>query len=218
MEKTLVVFGGSGFVGKALCEQALQLGWKVKSISKHGRPSQEDLDWVDHPNMSWFAYNLFSQTNEWHSLLNEADVVVNLVGILFENRKKGLTYEKMIIESQRMIYESVQRVHLPFVYVSAKGGPPGYAKAKKEAEALMRQGDGPRWVIQSGLVVTNERTSLKWQGRLLTLLSHVPIMKQWVNFVFPTELDSLIQHILAACQSSMTGLTFIDLTQKKERN
>ena len=38
IQQRLLVVGGNGFVGSAVCKQALSRGWEVISISGSGRP------------------------------------------------------------------------------------------------------------------------------------------------------------------------------------
>ncbi|KAM0934496.1 putative NAD-dependent epimerase/dehydratase, NAD(P)-binding domain superfamily [Dioscorea sansibarensis] len=48
----IVVLGGSGFVGTAICKAAVSKGIKVVSLSRSGRPSYSD-SWVDQ--VTWVA-------------------------------------------------------------------------------------------------------------------------------------------------------------------
>ena len=48
---SLVVFGGNGFVGSRICEEAVKTGLAVVSISRSGGPKQNaawtsDVEWV----------------------------------------------------------------------------------------------------------------------------------------------------------------------------
>ncbi|RWW49009.1 hypothetical protein BHE74_00044875 [Ensete ventricosum] len=56
----IVVLGGNGFVGSAICKAAALKGIEVVSISRSGRPSYTD-SWVDQ--VSWIAgiplYSMF---------------------------------------------------------------------------------------------------------------------------------------------------------------
>ncbi|KAL6843431.1 hypothetical protein ACP4OV_026753 [Aristida adscensionis] len=48
----IVVLGGSGFVGSAICKAAVSKGIEVVSLSRSGRPSYTD-PWVDQ--VTWLA-------------------------------------------------------------------------------------------------------------------------------------------------------------------
>lgn len=42
-----VVFGGNGYVGSRVCQQALAMGCGVVSINRSGRPRNLHGDWLD---------------------------------------------------------------------------------------------------------------------------------------------------------------------------
>lgn len=47
----LLVFGGNGFVGSRVCEEAVKTGLQIVSINRSGRPKQsapwiDEVDWV----------------------------------------------------------------------------------------------------------------------------------------------------------------------------
>ena len=48
-----VVLGGSGFLGQALCRRLVLAGYKVRSISRSGRPKGDFEAW--HSNVEWVA-------------------------------------------------------------------------------------------------------------------------------------------------------------------
>ena len=43
----LVVFGGNGYVGSRVCQQALAMGCGVVNVSRSGRPRNLRGDWLD---------------------------------------------------------------------------------------------------------------------------------------------------------------------------
>ncbi|KAL9267133.1 hypothetical protein AKJ16_DCAP14347 [Drosera capensis] len=86
----LVVLGGSGFVGSAICKAAVSKGIEILSLSRSGRPSYND-PWVDQ--VSWVPgmYYLLSfdeaiQINQSYKHNNDDDDDVT-----FENRVSCLT-------------------------------------------------------------------------------------------------------------------------------
>ena len=56
----LLVFGGNGFVGTRVCQQALETGLSVVSISRGGRPPLQ-ADWV--PRVDWVQASPASQAS-----------------------------------------------------------------------------------------------------------------------------------------------------------
>ena len=48
MKAPIIIFGGSGFIGQAACQEAINRQLPVISISKHGKPKKEEL-WMSSP-------------------------------------------------------------------------------------------------------------------------------------------------------------------------
>ncbi|GMH28796.1 hypothetical protein Nepgr_030639 [Nepenthes gracilis] len=71
----LVVLGGSGFVGSAICKAAVSQGIEVISLSRSGRPSYSD-PWIDQ--ISWITGDVFYVN--WDEVLVGATAVVSTLG------------------------------------------------------------------------------------------------------------------------------------------
>ena len=194
MTQTLVVFGGSGFVGRALCKEAIKQNMTVISISKHGEPKDKQ-PWMGHHQMTWLKMDVF-RDDSWKKLLDSSVVCVNLIGILFENKRKGLTYEKMIVRANRLIISDTARKNIPYIFLSAKGGPKGYVNAKKEAEKDILEKRNPSTIIRSGLIVDHKFSFRYAQGLAVRLGNKLPLISEEANKVYPTSLDHLVHTIL----------------------
>lgn len=71
----IVVIGGSGFVGSAICKAAVSEGIEVISLSRSGRPSKSD-SWVDQ--VTWITGDVFYAN--WDEVLIGATAVVSTLG------------------------------------------------------------------------------------------------------------------------------------------
>ncbi|KAK4796897.1 hypothetical protein SAY86_029223 [Trapa natans] len=71
----VVVLGGSGFVGSAVCKAAISKGIEVVSLSRSGRPTYPG-SWVDQ--VTWMPGDVF-YTN-WDEVLVGATAVVSTIG------------------------------------------------------------------------------------------------------------------------------------------
>ncbi|KAL9992456.1 putative NAD(P)-binding domain, NAD(P)-binding domain superfamily [Helianthus debilis subsp. tardiflorus] len=71
----LVVLGGSGFVGSAICKAAVSRGIEVISLSRSGRPSSLD-SWEDQ--VSWITGDAFYVN--WDEVLPGATAVISTIG------------------------------------------------------------------------------------------------------------------------------------------
>ena len=85
--KIIAIFGGTGFLGKHLMRKLTKLDYRIKVATRNpylggylkllGSPGQIEL----------FKTNIFNK-EELQKLLKECDFVINLVGILHENKKQ----------------------------------------------------------------------------------------------------------------------------------
>lgn len=71
----LVVLGGSGFVGSAICKAAVSKGIEVTSLSRSGRPRVSE-SWVDQVN--WIPGDVFYAN--WDEVLLGATAVASTIG------------------------------------------------------------------------------------------------------------------------------------------
>merc|ERR1711865_124221 len=72
----IVVFGGGGYVGGAICKAALAKGMKVTSINRSG-PSSDAESWVS--DVEWVKGDVFEPV-EWEDKLKGAVGVVSSIG------------------------------------------------------------------------------------------------------------------------------------------
>ncbi|CAK8540317.1 unnamed protein product [Lathyrus sativus] len=71
----IVVLGGNGFVGSAICKAAVSNGIEVISVNRSGRPSYSD-SWIDQ--VTWISGDVFYVN--WDEVLPGATAVVSTLG------------------------------------------------------------------------------------------------------------------------------------------
>eukprot|EP01063_Lacrimia_lanifica_P004939 TRINITY_DN1278_c0_g1_i10.p1 TRINITY_DN1278_c0_g1~~TRINITY_DN1278_c0_g1_i10.p1 ORF type:complete len:268 (+),score=88.65 TRINITY_DN1278_c0_g1_i10:119-922(+) len=139
-EKAVLVLGGTGTVGSAVCKEALRRGYRVVSMTRRGAPGPESpahgLDGVD-----WREGDAAS-ARQTLMLVREVRpaAIVHCIGVLFDcdswfaslnpvmsgcgsvpDAKKG-TYERVIKETAMSAFHAVAFLNekeLPFVFISA---------------------------------------------------------------------------------------------------
>ncbi|WVF66378.1 hypothetical protein IAT40_001118 [Kwoniella sp. CBS 6097] len=83
----LLVVGGNGFLGSAICKAAVSKGWEVSSMSSSGKPYTTPAGhtpaWV--PRVQWHAASAFDPSS-YSSLIANQDAVVHTLGILLEDK------------------------------------------------------------------------------------------------------------------------------------
>jgi uncharacterized protein YbjT (DUF2867 family) len=132
---TLLVVGGSGFIGRDVCRFAVRDGHEVRSVSRGGRPDV-DAEWTE--SVSWTSADLF-RPNAWRDRLDGVDAVVHSVGTLTESPSDGVTFERVNGDAAVLAALEAERAGADaFVFLSAAAKPPGvrsaYLTAKRRAE------------------------------------------------------------------------------------
>lgn len=79
--KKVAVFGGTGYVGSAVCERLIQKGHDVTAVSRRGtnpRPGDSNLDQVN-----WVKGDA-TDPSTVKGIVKDADAVVHAIGLLFD--------------------------------------------------------------------------------------------------------------------------------------
>jgi len=90
-QKIIAIFGAGGFIGKHLMRELTKLDYRIKVATRNpylkgylkplGNPGQIEL----------FKTNIFNE-DDVKNVLKNCDLVINLVGILYETRKQKFNY------------------------------------------------------------------------------------------------------------------------------
>ena len=113
----IVVFGGTGYIGSSLCEALLKSGYEVISISQSGK--NKYLSDTAGKHICFIRANVLSDTH-WQENLNGCIAVVNSIGILFQNKKSGKTYKRLITDvSEKIAQVAVDKSVPKFIHISA---------------------------------------------------------------------------------------------------
>jgi UDP-glucose 4-epimerase len=117
---TCVVFGGSGFLGQRLCKKLVEQGFRVRSVSRTGRPRSEALPWWD--SVDWITADLGTQTAV--PALIGADLVFHLASSTYpssSNTDVAFDLESNLVGTVRML-ESAVESHVKRVIFISSGG------------------------------------------------------------------------------------------------
>ncbi|EOA36955.1 hypothetical protein CARUB_v10009888mg [Capsella rubella] len=130
----VVVLGGNGFVGSAICKAAISDGIEVISVSRSGRPNFQD-SWLDQ--VTWVTGDVFYLN--WDEVLLGATAVVSTIGGFGnEEQMKRINGEANVIAVNaakdfgvpKFVLITVHDYNLPPFILSS-----GYFTGKRNAEA-----------------------------------------------------------------------------------
>lgn len=135
----ILITGGNGFIGRHVCERAVDAGHRVTSVARSGRPDSDTGPWAD--DVTWVSADVFAP-HEWRHHLTDADCLVHSIGTLSENPGAGVTLERLNGDSAIVAALEAERAGVDrLVYVSSSNKPPfvreAYITARRRAEATL---------------------------------------------------------------------------------
>lgn len=174
MEK-VVVFGGSGFIGRRVVKHLVENGFHA--IVPTRRRERVKDEFIVLPNTDVVMCDPH-QPKAIATLLAEADIVINLVGILHERGRH--TFEAIHVEFVRRLADALgQARHVrQFIHFSAlnamTGAPSRYLRSKGKGEVHVTKIGSCEWTVIRPSVVFGEGDS--FLSLLTELMRWLPVM------------------------------------------
>ena len=136
--KNCLIFGGSGQIGRNLIRKLTKNNYRVTVVTRNVHQksyiikTQANAGYID-----VVEANIFDE-KKIRSLFNKADICINLIGILFEN-KRGNTFKNIHATLPSLLAKLCKEYNVEhFIHLSALGindaTDSDYAKSKLEGE------------------------------------------------------------------------------------
>lgn len=216
---TLLVVGGSGFVGREVCRLAVRDGHGVRSVSRRGRPDV-DAPWADR--VSWTSADVF-RPNAWRDRLAGVDAVVHSVGTLSEEPTDGTTFERVNGDSAILAALEAERAGVEaFVFLSSAVKPPGvrhaYLSAKRRAEESVADLDPDVVTLRPGPVYgPGEPHFPAPVGTLLRLVDSIPPVAERLGEVRPLPVETVARAAYRSATDPTAGERMLDVEGIRRR-
>lgn len=221
MERLLVV-GGSGFIGRWICRQAVRDGYDVRSISRGGRPDASELqgmpgrtEWVKA--VEWTSADLFSP-HAWRDRLRGVDAVIHAVGIASEAPTEGVTFERLNGDAAILTALEAERAGTDtFVFLSAAANFPTarqeYIRSKRRAERAIAELNFDVVVLRPGPVYGPNQPHMPGiVNRLCAIVDSLPEIPERLGNARPLAVDHVARVALdAAADPSQRLLTIEEI-------
>lgn len=215
----IVVTGGTGFIGGALCSALVAEGHRVNILTRGPGQASGQRD----THITWVRWNGRDQ-GPWEQVLEGADAVINLAGAPIAEARWTDARKQLITDSRvlttRLLATALSRCSSkPATFISASGiGYYGASDDRRldegaarghgfladlclawEAEALRAAEFGVRVVLlRTGMVLERDGGALAKMLRPFQLFAGGPIMPgtQWVSWIHRRDHIGLIQWAL----------------------
>jgi uncharacterized protein YbjT (DUF2867 family) len=153
LETLVVVFGGSGFLGRHVVRALAKRGYRVRVAVR--RPELAGyLQPMGRVGQIHAVQANLRYPDSVAAAVRDADVVINLVGILFERGRQR--FEAVMTAGAQTVARAAQAVSAPLIHVSAIGADEKsashYARAKAEGERLVLAADRSAIIVRPSIV------------------------------------------------------------------
>ena len=174
--KNCLIFGGSGQIGRNLIRKLTKNSYKVTVVTRniHQKSyvikTQANAGYID-----IVEANIFDE-NKIRELFKKADICINLVGILFE-QKKGNTFKNIHTVFPSILSKLCKEYNLKhFIHLSALGindaVDSDYAKSKLKGENEILKNFPLATILRPSIVFSSED---QFSCNMMTLLSRLPL-------------------------------------------
>ena len=202
--KNCLIFGGSGQIGSFLIRKLTKNNLKVTVVTRNIHQkglkikTQGNAGFVDIREVKIF------EENKIEKLFSEADYCINLVGILYEE-KRGNTFKNIHTIFPTILSKLCKKHNLKhFVHISALGINDAidskYAISKLEGENNILSNFSRTTILRPSVVFSN---SDNFSTQFMTLLSRLPFFPLYYSGktkfmpIHATDLTNVIYHVLS---------------------
>ena len=174
MEITSVcVLGGSGFVGRHVCQQLAARGYRVR-VPTRSRERAKQLILL--PTVDVVAVNVHDP-EALREAIAGAEAVINLVGVLHDGRGEGSFAAAHVELARKVVAACAARGIRRLVHMSAlnadPAGPSAYLRSKGEAERIVRESGMDATILRPSVIFGPDDRFLNPFARALRFL---PVM------------------------------------------
>ena len=202
--KNCLIFGGSGQIGRNLIRKLTKNNYKVTVVTRniHQKSyiikTQANAGYIDVVESTIF------EENKIRKLFQKTDICINLIGILFE-QKKGNTFKNIHTIFPAILAKLSKEYNLKhFIHLSALGINDAidsdYAKSKLEGEKEILKNFPLATILRPSLVFSQDD---QLTTNFLTILSRLPLFPLYYNGrtkfapIHCSDLTDTIYHVIS---------------------
>ncbi|WCR57653.1 complex I NDUFA9 subunit family protein [Wolbachia endosymbiont of Ctenocephalides felis wCfeJ] len=202
MTKRIVIFGGTGFIGRHIVKHLATAGYSIRIFARNQEKAAYLKLCGNLGQISILKGDFFDEKSILESM-EECDVVINLVGILYETKKHDFYAVHVVIAERIARAAKVKNVPM-MIHFSAMGIENDklseYAKSKLESEKAVISAFPEAIIIKPSLVFGKEDTFFNKFSRLATILPFLPLIGSGTTKFQPicvTDLAEMVYRVIS---------------------
>ncbi len=186
-EGFVTIFGGSGFIGRYLVERLVNKGWRIKIPIRSSSRDQHLKVFGDVGQVACVSCN-FNNKDEIKECVKNADVVINLVGIL--TAKKSINFENIHVGIAKNISLACKETLVnKIIHVSAIGAntksPSVYLSSKGRGEIAVISNFDKSIILRPSVVFGDEDQFLNRFASIAKVSPIIPLIGNGKNLFQP---------------------------------
>jgi uncharacterized protein YbjT (DUF2867 family) len=207
-DRTVTVFGGTGFLGRRVVRHLRKDGFSVRIASRHPDRSHR-LFGVDDPQLRSVRANVHDERSVADALIG-AYGVVNAVSLYVEHG--GETFHSVHVESAQRVAAQAHRASVKRVaHVSGIGADAAsqslYIRKRGEGERAVRAAFADSLLIRPAVMFGPDDAFLTTILKLLRRLPFYPMFGRGLTRMQPTYVEDVAEAIARALQGAETHAT-----------
>lgn len=202
----ILVLGGTGFVGRQVCEQLARLGWRVTVPTRRATRAAAIQNL---PGLTVVEASVHS-ASDLARLMPGHDAVVNLVAVLHGDEKR---FEQVHVRLPGLLAEAMAHAGVKrLVHISALGadaqGPSLYQRSKAQGETVLRNARLDLTVLRPSVIFGADDQFLNLFADLQTVLPFMPLAGSATRFQ-PVWVGDVARAVVSCLKDSRTiGQTY----------
>ena len=190
--KNILVFGSTGFIGRSLTKRLLQNGDKLVCPVRNASRVKRNILSGDIGQIDVIEFDI-NNLDEIKSLIEKSDVVINLIGILYE--KINISFELAHYLLPKKIATYCELYKKPFLHVSSLGSTfqtkSNYLISKKMGEEFIENNNNKHIIIRPSTVYGEEDNFINLFGKMAKILPFLPLIKKGKTKFQPIYVNDL---------------------------
>ena len=202
----ILVLGGTGFVGRQVCEQLARLGWRITVPTRRAANAEA----IMHLPGLTVVEALVHKASDLDRLMPGHDAVVNLVAVLHGDEAR---FEHVHVRLPKLIAQAMHNAGVRrLVHISALGaelqGPSMYQRSKARGEAALGTAGLELTVLRPSVIFGAEDKFLNLFADLQAWLPFMPLAGSGTRFQ-PVWVDDVARAVVTCLQDRHTiGQTY----------
>ncbi len=190
--KNILVFGSTGFIGRSITKRLLQNGDKLICPVRNARRVKRNILSGDIGQIEVIEFDI-NNLNEIKSLIEKSDLVINLIGILYE--QNNLSFELAHYLLPKKIAGYCELFEKPFLHVSSLGSTfqtkSNYLISKKMGEEFIENNNTNHIIVRPSTVYGEEDNFINLFGKMAKILPFLPLIKKGKTKFQPIYVNDL---------------------------